>query len=285
MIRDWWSLIRGFNALLAGAAAWVGMVLATGTWFSSQMILAILPPMLITGAGNIDNDLCDLEIDRRIKPWRPLASLRVSGRAARVAAVLLMLSGLMVALLGGLWPLLIATTVVAFLGLYNHRFSSWPIVGNIVVAGLGALPIMFGATVTLRMGREINLDPPMIAAVIAFWLHLPRELLKDTLDSAGDREAGRETLATIYGEGKPVRLAGALMLLALAYVAWSAFCGCFGTLYSIGVMLTIVPALLLGSAQCLFSPSLATASRWSFGLKLAMVGGLAWMFLGRVPVP
>lgn len=278
----WWTLIRGGNAILSAAAAWVGVFLATGTWWIPEAWFAILPPALITAAGNIDNDLCDIASDIRNKPERPLVSGAIGIASARLAVYILCIAGVVTSWSGGIVALAIAISVAVTLFAYNRYLSGRPIAGNVIIAALGALPIAFGAAVARATQPSVELDAPVIAAVIAFWVHLPREILKDALDTEGDRDAGRLTLPLVIGPLKAARWAGIVMLVATGYIAWSAFSGVFGVLYTFGVIITVMPALLLGAAQCGFNPSGHVIERWEVGLKLCLAAGLVWLVLGRL---
>ncbi len=283
-LKAWWTLTRGGNALLAGVAAWVGMYLSLGQWWFAGGWFVILPPIMIAAAGNIDNDLCDIANDLHDKPERPLVTGAISIPTAQIAIHALRTGGVLLAWPGGPYAFGIAIGVALMLIVYNRILSGKPIAGNVVIAALGALPIAFGALVARNYNPAAVLDGPVVAAVIAFWLHLPREMLKDALDTDGDRAAGRLTLPLVIGPLKTARWAGIVMLVATCYIGWSAFCGCFGGLYTFGVIVTIIPILLLGAAQCGFNPSGHVIERWSFGLKLCMAGGLIWLILGRLPV-
>lgn len=278
----WWTLIRGGNAILSAIAAWVGVFLATGMWWIPEAWFAILPPALITAAGNIDNDLCDIGTDTRNKPDRPLVTGAVGIGTARLLVYTLCLAGIALAWPGGVVAFAIAITVGITLFGYNRYLSGRPIAGNVIIAALGALPIAFGAAVARATQPSVQLDAPVIAAVIAFWVHLPREILKDALDTEGDRDAGRLTLPLVIGPLKAARWAAIVMLVATCYIAWSAFSGAFGVLYTFGVIITVMPALLLGAAQCGFNPSGHVIERWTVGLKLCLAAGLVWLVLGRV---
>lgn len=281
-VKAWWSLIRGGNVLLAGVAAWVGLVLALGRWWSFSAWLAILPPLLITAAGNIDNDITDIATDRAIKPERPLITGAIQALPASMMRIVLFLFALVIAWAAGTAPLLIAFFVIIALLVYNRYLSGRPIAGNVLIAALGALPVAYGGLVGRLQDPAAILGGPVVAAVVAFWLHLPREMLKDSLDTEGDRAAGRLTLPMVIGPLKTARWAGIVMFVAACYIGWSAFSGYFGILYTVGILVTVMPAVLLGSAQCGLNPSGHVIARWSFGLKLCMAGGLAWLLLGRI---
>lgn len=259
----------------------MGVYLAIGKWWIPEIWFAVLPPVLISAAGNIDNDICDLTNDLRNAPERPLVSGLINQRSALIAVYAFSLLGIGLAWPGGFVAFSLAVAVTFTLLAYNRYLAGRPIAGNVIIAALGALPIAFGAAVARAHYENVELDGPVIAAVIAFWLHLPREMLKDSLDTDGDRDAGRLTLPLVIGPLKTARWAGIVMVVAACYIGWSAFSGCFGVLYTFGVLITVMPALLLGAAQCGFNPSGHVIERWVFGLKLCMVAGLIWLVVGR----
>ncbi|MEW5700836.1 MAG: geranylgeranylglycerol-phosphate geranylgeranyltransferase [Candidatus Zixiibacteriota bacterium] len=280
-VLAWWRLARGNNALLAGAASWIGAYLATGRWLHSALPGAILAPILIAAAGNIDNDLHDRPIDTLNGLDRPLVTGAISVGAARIVRIALLLLGLGAACACGWRSALIAMTVVVVLVLYNRRLSGIPVFGNVAVALTGSASIVYGAVCTVPTDPSDWIAPGW-GALAAFWLHLPREILKDALDVAGDAVSGRRTLATAYGRAPAIRVAALLMSVAAVIVLIIGLGPWFGPLYLFGVIVTIIPALLLGAAQCWFNPSEDGASRWSAGLKLCMLAGLAWLALGRL---
>jgi len=90
------AITRPVNCLVAGLAALLGYIVATGTLVPFALIL--FPVVFaITAAGNVFNDLCDLEIDRINRPDRPLPSGKVSPRAAGALAAALFAAGLVLA--------------------------------------------------------------------------------------------------------------------------------------------------------------------------------------------
>ena len=285
MVQSWWRLARGGNVVLSGIAGWVGAYLTIGEWFPDALPAVLLTPMLITAAGNIDNDLCDLEIDRLIKADRPLVTEAIPLHSARVASVVLALLGLAAAGTTGIYPSVVAMAAIVGLYIYNRSLSGRAVLGNTLIAILGALPIVFGSLAVGEDGLTTISDAAVVGAMVAFWLHLPREILKDALDLDGDRIAGRRTLAVLYGEKTAIRWASLTMGIGLVYVTYSVFCGCFSVLYGVGIFLTVVPALVLGTFQCAFGYDEMTALRWSVGLKLCMVAGLAWMVIGKAAHP
>jgi geranylgeranylglycerol-phosphate geranylgeranyltransferase len=279
----WLRLIRGWNVVLSGAAAIVGAYLTTGHIGLATWILIPLAPMLITAAGNIQNDLCDLAIDRLNRPDRPLVTGTIPPGQARTMTALFYATGLVTAGISGWLPLIIAAVVVLLLNLYNAKWSRFPAIGNLAVSAMGALPVIYGG-VSVGAAIPSRLAIPAAAAVIAFWLHLARELLKDTVDIDGDRASGRRTLPILYGRVATMRIGALAMLMAAACSLWLGTTGLLGPLYLFGICVTILPALLYGAAQCWWRPEPPIASLWATWIKVIMLAGLVWMLLGVRPV-
>jgi geranylgeranylglycerol-phosphate geranylgeranyltransferase len=180
-------------------------------------------------------------------------------------------------------PLVIAVVVVALLNLYNAKWSRLPGLGNLAVSFMGALPIIYGGAST-HPAASSRLEIPAAAALVAFWLHLARELLKDTVDIDGDLAAGRRTLPILHGPVAVMRVTALTMLIAAVCAFWLGTTGWFTSLYMFGICVTVLPALLYGAAQCWLRPEQPIAARWTAWLKVIMLAGLVWMVLSmRIP--
>ena len=88
-----WALTRPFNCLITAFSVGVGALPSGGLAVSPQVVAAAASAALIAAAGNVYNDLRDLEIDRINRPNRPLPSGRMSTRAAATQAATLGLAG------------------------------------------------------------------------------------------------------------------------------------------------------------------------------------------------
>ena len=281
-VGAWWKLVRGGNVFISGVATLVGYYLVHRQLDLTTALWIPWAPMLITAAGNMQNDLRDRLTDRLSHPDRPLVSGAISHSVARTGMSILYLGGLGAAMMLSSIALAIAGIVVLGLTLYNYRLSRGILAGNLAVAIMGALPILYGGLCVANIGFP-RLPVVVAAALIAFWLHLARELLKDVIDIEGDRAAGRRTLPMIIGETLAIRFGALTMIVAAGFVIWPAVINLFGVLYVFGIAVTIVPSLLLGAAQCWFRPVNPIASIWASWLKVIMLAGLVWMTLGVTP--
>ncbi len=191
-LRDVASLMRLGNSLAIGFASIVGYTVSGGSdWWTA--LLLFLSSSLIGAAGNVVNDIMDLEIDRINKPWRPLPSGRMSVRSAWILYAILNIVGLSTALALGIPNGVVAATAILLLFLYSWRLKKVLLVGNNVVASLSGIVLVYGG---LPAPNPMN---SLVPAIFAYLLILGREFLKSLEDVEGDKKFGVATLATAFG--------------------------------------------------------------------------------------
>ncbi len=266
------TLVRGRNLLIAAAGVAVGGVLALGRVALPRVLaLAILSAMGLGAAGNVANDLWDVEADRVNRPERPLpAGTLAPGVAVAVGGVAGGL-GLLLAWLAGPTVLTIAVAALAVMLVYSPLLKARPAVGNLAVAVVGSLPLVYGA------GAVGDWRAGMVPFWLAALLHLAREIVKDLEDVAGDRVAGRRTIPVAWGAHAGF-LAASLALVVFVPVAllpW--LVGPYGPRYgSVALLIAVGAAAIAGR---LLREELGGARA---GLKLAMVLGLVALLWDRL---
>ena len=213
-IMGYYRIIRPANSFVAGLAAIVAYLIATGTLAWNVLILLVVVT-LITAAGNVINDYFDAEIDKINRPDRPIPSGAVGRDAACLYAGVLFCAG--VFLSGFTPPLCFALAIVNSLLLvaYAAWLKSTPFFGNAAVSYLSASIFLFGGAFAGLTGFFHMLP----VAAITFLAMLTREILKDAEDIEGDRAGGADTLAIRIGVKNSAFIA---FLFALAAVAASA---------------------------------------------------------------
>ena len=204
-------ITRPVNAVVAGIAAVVAYLVATGTLVPGALLLLVIV-CLITAAGNVMNDYFDAGIDAVNRPDRPIPSGQVSLRAAWWYAVLLFLAGIAASLFTT--PLCSAFAIVNSLLLvcYAGRLKGIPLAGNVAVAYLTGSMFLFGGAFAGYAGF-VHLIP---LAIISFLATMARELLKDAEDVEGDAAGGASTLPIRIGVRKTAYCAFAFTLLSAA---------------------------------------------------------------------
>ncbi|NLV26353.1 MAG: geranylgeranylglycerol-phosphate geranylgeranyltransferase [Methanomicrobiales archaeon] len=189
------SIIRPVNAIVAGLAGILAAVIATGAIpVESGFIFLIV--MLVTSAGNVINDYYDREIDAINQPERPIPSGHISPHQALVYAILLFLSGNVLAFIFTPLPLVCITLFnTIILWQYAAYLKVTPLFGNISVSYLAASIFPFGGAI---MGIPGIISVLPIAGA-TFGVMLARELIKDAEDMPGDKEHGARTFPLLYG--------------------------------------------------------------------------------------
>ncbi len=216
-MRDALRLVRANNVVVSYVGTVVGglAALAAGFGLAREMwgflLLASASTALVTAAGNVLNDVGDLEGDRRNHPERPLVTGAIRVSTARTLAVALFVAGVVVAIpVAVAEPLLAVFLAVAVAGLlaYELRWKAAGFVGNLTVGGLTAMVFLYG-------GAAVGHVAPVLPfAGMAFLATLSREVIKDMEDVAGD--TGRKTLPKTLGMGGASALARGAVVAAIA---------------------------------------------------------------------
>jgi len=167
------------------------------------------------------NQLTDVQIDRVNKPALPIASGALDVRRARWIVAAGALSGLLLAAAQG--PVLLATLALAMgIGtVYSApplRLKRRPLLAALSIAVVRGVVVNAGVSLHAArvLGAPLVLSSRvllLIAFVFAFSLAIA--IAKDLPDTDGDRRYAVPTFAIVLGQGRALRLAGALFVLAL----------------------------------------------------------------------
>lgn len=275
-LAGFFSLTRPINSIVAGLAAIVAYLIATGSLIPETLFLFAVVA-LVTAAGNTINDFFDAEIDAINRPDRPIPSGAVSRRSAWGFAVTLFLAGILLSFFTN--PICIGITLVNsfILIVYAAKLKRIPLLGNVAVAYLSASIFLFGGSLNGWDGF-IHIIP---IAAITFFAMLSRELLKDAEDVEGDRAGGADTVPLRIGIKKTSVFALISTILAVAvsfipYFWW-------GEWYLFGIIavdIIIIIAALRG-LNC-ETPACLKASKASSLLKAGMFASLIVFCLSAV---
>lgn len=263
---------------MAGVAVGASMAWLLPAYFETAM--ACLAAFFVCAAGNVFNDLCDVEIDRVNHPERVLPQGLLSIEYARKLAIGLNAAAVVFALFANLLVVAMVVGAIGILVAYNYRLKRVGVIGNAVVALSAALTFITGG-LAADASLTFSLPGPMIPAIFAFLFHLIRELVKDVEDIEGDRRAGLRTLPLLIGIRKTLSIAlGLLVVLALA-TFWPIFTGWFGKAYEVLVVYFIDLPLLALFIFVWGNPTPRLLGIGSFALKAGMALGLAALIVAR----
>jgi len=266
------EVIRPFNGVIAAASVLIGAAL-TKQGITHTVWLAILSCFLITGGGNVINDIADKDIDKVNRPERPIPSGRLSGKEVVILSLFLCILGIALAGLGSFWLVEMAILVTVLLFLYSFSLKRRGLRGNIAVAFLGGLPFVYGG-----IAAE-HIIPTIIPFIFAFLFHFSRELVKDIEDMEGDRRYAR-TFPLVYGIKKTIKLVNTLVIILIAFTFFPYIAGIYGLPYLVAVLLLVNTPLAV--LLYLINRNSISFSRASKLLKSTMLGGMCALILAAI---
>lgn len=208
-LRGLARLVRPANAATSAAAALVGALLAADAALAPRAWLAVVGAALASfafaAAGNVRNDLGDVDVDRRAHPGRPLVTGAVPVGLARGAAWALYA----VALVGGALVSWLGLVLVALALPVMEGYERWGkragFPGNLLIGLLTAAPFVLGAMATGGPDAAV-----LAVALLAALATVGREVLKDVEDVEADRGA-RRTLPMRVGARRAALVAAAFL--------------------------------------------------------------------------
>lgn len=195
--------------------------------------LGVICSLALAAAGYIINDLHDLSVDQRNKPDRITIGKGISEQQAwqwyMVLNLIALISGYILAQhvsIDNLW--FIPIIAAALLYLYAVDLKKRPLIGNLTVSLLTALPVFLVAVFDVLpavQGDSLGLSKQIFRtisfyALFAFWINLKRELIKDAQDRQGDATEGFKTLAILLPAGAFKALISIMNLITLGVLIW-----------------------------------------------------------------
>jgi 4-hydroxybenzoate polyprenyltransferase len=263
----------------------------TLNWFG--FLLLITATLCIAAAGNIINDIYDIETDTVNRPDKVIVGKHISEKTANTLFIVFNVIGVGIGfylshLVGrnGLFALFVI--ISALLYVYSSYLKQMILVGNIVVSIIVALSIIIvGLFELLPVITEQNKDTQLTFfrilldyAAFAFMINLIRELVKDIEDVDGDHKVGMNTLPIAIGRERATKITFVLSMLPIAAVAYYMVTYLYKQQVAIGYFLILVIAPLIYVTIKLFSAETKSQYRHiSTILKLVMFFGMLSLIL------
>jgi geranylgeranylglycerol-phosphate geranylgeranyltransferase len=236
--------------------------------------LASVSAGLTASAGNIINDIIDIEIDKINRPTRPLPSGKLTIKGAYALYFICIILSVVLAVLVNTIVLVIVLFTHLVLFLYSKYLKRIPFIGNIIVAFLTGLVFIFGGVIVENSSAAI------IPALFAFLINLIRELVKDMQDVEGDRAAGVITFPIKFGFQKTKYLITFITLILILFTLYPFITKLYEIEYVIIVMVIVNPFLVFILKKLFEDDSIRNLKKMSNLLKLNMVFGLIAIYLG-----
>lgn len=221
-LRDWYDLTRLDHGFLWGIAVLVGEGLAyRGFPPLSYVILGFTVPVLIEVGIFAMNDYLDVESDvLNNRTDRPLTRHAIPQQYPLYLSLAVLPLSVVLGFFTGLSKPFFIVVVFVILGvLYNVRLKGIPMVKNVVMGLCIAAPLIWGNLVI----REEILPVIIVFAAAAFTSGFGREVLKDMMDTVGDKATGCTTLPVLFGLKSSAVVVSLLFLAAGFFILLPSF--------------------------------------------------------------
>lgn len=253
-----------------------------------EFFLLCLATVCIAAAGNIINDVYDIETDRINKPQKQVVGKKISEKAALTAYVILTTLGVGLGfylsnLIGKPGFSAIFIIISALLYLYATHLKNILVAGNLIVSALVAMVIIIMGLFELfpaitpqnQQTQSIIFSILLDYAFFAFMINWLREMVKDQQDITGDYNTGRNTLPIALGKSRTNTIIFVVGLIPVAAIVHYMYTYLFTNLYAVlYALILIVGPLLYFLSTVLNSKTKGHYARLSLILKIIMVFGL-----------
>lgn len=266
----------------------LGADIALGTM---QFLLLILSTVLIAGAGNVINDINDVDIDLINRPDSVLVGKKIPVKAAYNYFVMLNSAGVISGFIlanslqkPGLAAIFIVVSAVLYI--YATQLKAIILVGNLVISILVAFSLLIVIVFDIypAIDQTINASQLKAATIVlhyagfAFLVNLLREFVKDLEDINGDKNGGVNSIAINLGRTRTTQLVFAFaVILIIGLILYL-----YSFLYNWQLMVLyflflIIAPLIYFCINCLGAERKKEYARLSLLLKLIMFSGLLSM--------
>ncbi|WP_323789938.1 geranylgeranylglycerol-phosphate geranylgeranyltransferase [Psychroserpens sp.] len=228
--------------------------------------LLILATVCIAAAGNIINDIYDIETDTVNKPDKVIVGKYISEKTAFNLFFILNVIGVGLGFYlshsVGKSPFFsIFVIISATLYVYASFLKQIPVIGNIVISILVAMSILIvgvfdvlPAITESNRATQITIFKILIDyAVFAFLINLVREMIKDIEDVDGDYNAQMNTLPIVIGRERAKYIAFVFGLLPIAVVIYYLVTYLYKQQIVIGYFLVFIIAPLIYATIKIYS--------------------------------
>ncbi|MFX1521083.1 MAG: geranylgeranylglycerol-phosphate geranylgeranyltransferase [Promethearchaeota archaeon] len=225
------EITRPHNCLMGGLTSIIGVMvtrqfyipLYSQSAFLLILILSYFTYIFIAAAGNVINDVFDIEIDRINRPDRPIPSGVISINQAKIYSIVLWLIGIIFSFISipispaGFWCPIIAI-FFSFIGFaYAAKGKVIGIFGNFMVAISFSFGYIYGGVITGAFNQITSSLAIITFFLSSFFMLQSREIIKGMEDVEGDRLRQVKTIAMVYGHRAAAMSAAICGALAIVF--------------------------------------------------------------------
>jgi len=198
-----------------------------------EFMLLVLATICIAAAGNVINDVYDVETDLINKPHKVIVGKSISEKSALNLFIILNIIGVGIGFYlsnsigrSGFTALFIIISVLLYI--YATYLKQTVLIGNIIISVLVAMSIIIVGLFDLLPAITPQNQLTQLAifkivfnyAVFAFMINLLREIIKDIEDIEGDSKTEIKTLPVVIGKKRATILVFILSLIPLFAVTY-----------------------------------------------------------------
>ncbi len=254
--------------------------------------LLVIATLSIAAAGNIINDVYDVEIDKINKPNKVLIGKKIPERNANRLFIILNIIGVSIGFylsnsIGK--PGFAAMFIIfsALLYLYASYLKGMLLIGNLVVSALVAMSliivVLFDVLPAINAQNQIAQSAlfkiVLHYSLFAFFINFIREIVKDVQDINGDKKGEMNTLPIAIGRKRTVLTVFALgVFITLAVVFYM-----YEYLYDKQFLMLYFLLALVGPLLFFCIKTWAAKSKSEFGMLSKLLKLI--MFLGICSIP
>lgn len=270
------KITRPLNVLITFLVVVVAVLISQSKQLELYTILlASLTASLAAAAGNVVNDIFDIETDKFSHADRVLVLGMLSKKESWYLYISLNLISVLIAASLFTILLIIVLLTLLILFIYSYSLKKLPLIGNLTIAFLTGLAFIYGGFAADNPGAAI------IPAVFAFLINLIREVVKDMQDIEGDLKIGFLTFAIKYGFQKSKILILVITFSLILFTLYPFITQHYKIEYFMVVMVFVNPLLILCLKFLFDAKKENSLSVVSNMLKLNMVLGLIAIYLGK----
>ena len=268
---------RPINLIITFLSVIVAAILCieSQTYSELKIILAAISAAFVGAAGNVYNDIRDIEIDKVNRPNRVLPKGLISVNNAQNIYLTFVALSFFISSFINLSALIVVVSATIVIFIYSYKFKQIPLLGNFVVALTVGFAFIYGGIAV------DNWDGAIFPALFAFFINLIRELVKDIEDTEGDKQNNVITYPSRFGIKKTNRLILILTMVFIVVIIIPIYLKVYTQIFAFIIFFLVIPLLIYFVISIHSNSTKKNISKLSLVLKLNMIIGLAAIYWGR----
>jgi len=258
--------------------------------------LLVIATLCIAAAGNIINDVYDIDTDLVNKPDKVIVGKNISEKTAYNLFIILNVIGVGIGfylshLVGRSGFFALFVIISALLYLYATYLKQTILIGNIVISVLVAMSIivvglfdLLPAITPENQQTQLTMFKILLDyALFAFMINVLREIIKDIEDIKGDTKSGMKTFPILIGSNRAIKVVFGLSFVPLFSVTYYVITYLYKQQIAVGYFLLFVIAPMLYFTifwEVIVLKHTDVMTSWVFPLKDEIISKASCSFFG-----